>query len=94
MTFYSMHPGGSGFIRHPYDATLKAAIAACDPTLIPLPVDAQDIPKDKPYHFEIFFNPNEGTPLGEAIVLVMYETDYDPAAYIQGHESAPWLHPF
>ena len=23
--------------RHPYDATLKAAIAACDPTLVPLP---------------------------------------------------------
>jgi hypothetical protein len=72
--------------RHPYDATLKAAIAACDPTLIPLPVDAQDIPKDKPYHFEIFFNPNEGTPPDEAIVLVMYETDYDPAEYI----SPPW----
>ncbi|MBA4141953.1 MAG: FAD-binding protein [Nitrosospira sp.] len=68
--------------RHPYDATLKAAIAACDPTLVPLPVEAQDIPRDKPYHFEIFFNPNEGTPPDEAIVLIMYESAYDPARYV------------
>ena len=72
--------------RHPYDATLKAAIAACDPTLIPLPAEARDIPRDKPYHFEIFFNPNEGTPPDEAIILVMYETGYDPASYVP----PPW----
>ncbi|MEO5654458.1 MAG: FAD-binding protein [Nitrosospira sp.] len=67
--------------RHPYDATLKAAIAACDPTLIPLPAVANAVPRDKPYHFEIFFNPNEGTPPAEAIVLVMYESAYDPDNY-------------
>ncbi|PTR16239.1 FAD binding domain-containing protein [Nitrosospira sp. Nsp2] len=72
--------------RHPYDATLKAAIAACDPTLIPLPAEALDIPRDNPYHFEIFYNPNEGTPPDKAIVLVMYETAYDPASYVP----PPW----
>ena len=59
--------------RHPYDATLKAAIAACDPTRVALPAEANAVPRDKPYHFEIFFNPNEGTPPDEAIVLIMYE---------------------
>jgi hypothetical protein len=67
--------------RHPYDATLKAAIAACDPTLVPLPAEANAVPRDKPYHFEIFFNPNEGTPPAEAIVLIMYEGPYDPDNY-------------
>ena len=68
--------------RRPYDATLKAAIAACDPTLLPLPPEADAVPRDKPYHFEIFFNPNEGTPPAEAIVLIMYEGPYDPNNYI------------
>ena len=68
--------------RHPYDDRLKAAIAACDPTMIALPAEAEAIPRDNPYHFEIFFNPNEGTPPGDAIVLVMYEADYDPATYV------------
>lgn len=68
--------------RHPYDATLKAAIAACDPVLVPLPAEANGVPRDKPYHFEIFFNPNEGTPPAEAIVLIMYEGPYDPDNYI------------
>ena len=67
--------------RRPYDATLKAAIAACDPTLVPLPPEADAVPRDKPYHFEIFFNPNEGTPPAEAIVLIMYEGPYDPDTY-------------
>jgi hypothetical protein len=67
--------------RRPYDATLKAAITACDPTLIPLPPEADAVPRDKPYHFEIFFNPNEGTPPAEAIVLIMYEGPYDPNHY-------------
>jgi hypothetical protein len=39
------------------------------------------VPKDNPYHFEIFFNPNEGTPPAEAIVLIMYESAYDPDNY-------------
>lgn len=68
--------------RHPYDVKLKEAIAVCDPTLVPLPPEASSIPRDKPYHFEIFFNPNEGTPPVEAIVLVMYESVYDPDNYV------------
>ncbi len=67
--------------RRPYDDTLKHAIAICDPTLIPLPAEASGFPRDKPYHFEIFFNPNEGTPPDEAIVHIMYESSYDPDHY-------------
>lgn len=67
--------------RHPYDDTLKSAIAEFDPTLIPLPAEAHAVAKDKPYHFEIFFNPNEGTPPDEAIVLLMYEVPYDVNNY-------------
>lgn len=68
--------------RYPYNDILKAAIDACDPTHIPLPPEAGNIDRNKPYHFEIFFSPNEGTPPGEAIVLLMHETDYDPATYV------------
>lgn len=68
--------------RFPYGDTLKAAITACDPTLIPLPPKASGISRDNPYHFEVFFNPNEGTPPTEAIVLLMYETRYDPDTYV------------
>jgi hypothetical protein len=67
--------------RHPYNAALKAAVTACDPTQIPLPAEAQTVPRDRPYHFEISFNPNEGTPPAEAIVHVMYESLYDPDNY-------------
>jgi hypothetical protein len=67
--------------RHPYDDTLKHAITICDPTLIPLPPEVSSFPRDKPYHFEIFFNPNEGTPPAEAIVHIMYESSYDPDHY-------------
>ena len=67
--------------RHPYDSALKQAIATCDPTLISLPAEAAGFPRDKPYHFEIFFNPNEGAPPAEAIVHIMYESPYDPAHY-------------
>jgi hypothetical protein len=67
--------------RRPYDDTLKQAISACDPTLIPLPPEASGFPRDKPYHFEVFFNPNEGTPPAEAIVHIMYESPYDPDHY-------------
>ena len=68
--------------KHPYDAKLKAAIAACDPTMIPLPPSAAGIPTDKPYHFELFTNPNEGTPPKNAFVLLMFEQAYDPANYV------------
>lgn len=72
--------------RHPYNTALKAAIAACDPTLLPLPAAADAVPRDKPYHFELFFNPNEGTPPAEAILLIMYESAFDPDHY----DPPPW----
>ena len=34
--------------RHPYNAALKAAITACDPTQLPLPADAGTVPRDSP----------------------------------------------
>ena len=67
--------------RHPYDDTLKTAIKTSDPTLISLPPEAHTVNVDQPYHFEVFLNPNEGTPPNEAIVLLMYETPYDAATY-------------
>lgn len=68
--------------RHPYNGTIKAAIEATDPALIPLPAEASDVPRDTPYHFEIFFNPNEGTPPAEVVVLLMYESAFNPSNYI------------
>ena len=67
--------------KRPYDATLKAAITACDPTLIPLPAAANGVPQDRPYHFELFLNPNESATPENAFVLVMYEQDYDANRY-------------
>jgi hypothetical protein len=46
-----------------------------------LPAEASGFPRNKPYHFEIFFNPNEDTPPAEAIVHIMYESPYDPDHY-------------
>ena len=65
----------------PYDATLKGAITTCDPTKIPLPAFAQGVPTDKPYHFELFLNPNEPSPPSSAFIQVMYETAFDPNNY-------------
>lgn len=65
----------------PYDATLKAAITACDPTMLPLPAFAQGVPTDKPYHFELFLNPNEASPPDSAFIQVMYEAAFDPNNY-------------
>jgi hypothetical protein len=68
--------------KRPYDATLKAAITACDPTMVPLPAAASAVPTDNPYHFEVFLNPNAGTPPADAFVLAMYEEPYDANGYV------------
>jgi hypothetical protein len=68
--------------KRPYDATLKAAITASDPTSIPLPPTAAAVPTNKPYHLEVFFNPNEGTPPENAFVLLMFEQAYNAATYV------------
>jgi hypothetical protein len=47
-------------------------------TLGTLSFDNLDLPmpKDKLYHFEVFFNPNAGTPPAQAIVMMMFEEDW------------------
>lgn len=74
--------------RVPYDDTLKTALGNADPTLLPLPPEAAGVPTDTPYHLEVFYNPNEGTPPDEAIALVMYEEPwteaYDPPVWDGG----------
>ena len=56
--------------------------------MLQLPPEATGVPTDTPYHFEVFYNPNEGTPPDEAIVLVMYEEpwteSYDPPLWDGG----------
>ena len=67
--------------KHPYDATLKAAITNCDPTTIPLPAFAKDVPTDKPYHFELFLNVNETGAPANAYMQLMYEAPFKAATY-------------
>lgn len=55
----------------PLGAGLWNAIGGLDFSGINLPR-----PEDKLYHFEVFFNPNVGTPPGEAIVMLMFEEDW------------------
>ena len=63
--------------NHPYDAALKKAITTLDLSGLRLPPPERPEPRDNPYHFEVFYNPNEGTPPDEAIVLVMFEEPWD-----------------
>jgi hypothetical protein len=56
----------------PLNAGLWDAIGSLDFSNINLPR-----PEDKLYHFEVFFNPNAGTPPNEAIVMLMFEEDWD-----------------
>ncbi len=65
----------------PYDATLRAAITACDPTRIPLPVFARNVDTTRPYHFELFVNVNEPAAPQNAYMQVMYETEFKPRGY-------------
>ena len=55
----------------PLDAGLWDAIGSLNFNNINLPK-----PVDKLYHFEVFFNPNAGTPPNEAIVMMMFEEDW------------------
>lgn len=62
--------------NHPYDAALKKAITTLDLSVLRLPPERPET-RDKPYHFEVIYNPNEGTPPAEAIVLLMFEEPWD-----------------
>ena len=55
----------------PLDAGLWNAIDSLNFSGINLPLPENDL-----YHFEVFFNPNSGTPPNEAIVMLMFEEDW------------------
>ncbi len=69
------------FVLHAYrkvmrwNAGLKKAVGSLDLSGLSLPRAASNL-----YHFEVFWNPNEGTPPDEAFVLQMYEGAF-PARY-------------
>ena len=66
----------------PLDAGLWKAIGNLDFSGIHLPKPESDL-----YHFEVFFNPNAGTPPNEAIVMLMFEDgwhDYTPPVWNAG----------
>ncbi len=56
-----------------FDRGLKTAISSFDFSGMQLPGG-----EAKLYHFEVFFNPNEGTPPKEACVILMFENDWSP----------------
>ncbi len=64
---------------HPYDDGLKKAISTLDFSGIDLSKSKMpaSAPKDRPYHFQVFFNPNEKLPPERASVLMMFEDDWD-----------------
>ena len=73
----------------PLDQSLWKAIGELDFFDVTLPDSSAGDPMsaDDLYHFEVFFNPNEGTPPNEAIVLMMFEDgwhDYDPPVWHTG----------
>ncbi len=66
----------------PLGAGLWNAIGRLDFSAISLPKPESDL-----YHFEVFFNPNAGTPPNEAIVMLMFEDgwhDYTPPVWSTG----------
>jgi len=66
----------------PLNAGLWKAIGNLDFSGINLPKPENDL-----YHFEVFFNPNAGTPPNEAIVMLMFEDgwhDYTPPVWNAG----------
>ncbi len=66
----------------PLDTGLWNAIGNLDFSEINLPKPENDL-----YHFEVFFNPNAGTPPNEAIVMLMFEEawhDYTPPVWNAG----------
>jgi hypothetical protein len=74
------------FLLHAYrsfqkfDAALKNAISTLNFSGLNLPKPASDL-----YHFQVYFNPNEGTPPEEAAVSLMFEGPwteaYEPPAW-------------
>jgi len=59
---------------HPFDSALRTAISTLDFFAFPLPGPVSDL-----HHFEVIFNPNEGMPPDEAVVVMMFEGDWSEA---------------
>jgi len=74
------------FLLHAYrsfrkfDAGLKQAISTLNFSGLNLPKPAADL-----YHFQVYFNPNEGTPPDDAAVLLMFE-----APWTAGYQPPAW----
>jgi FAD/FMN-containing dehydrogenase len=64
----------------PFDAGLKQAISTLDFSGLTLPEPASGL-----YHFQVYFNPNAGTPPAEAAVSVMFE-----APWTAGYQPPAW----
>jgi FAD/FMN-containing dehydrogenase len=64
----------------PFDAGLKTAISTLDFAGLDLPRPASAL-----YHFQVYFNPNEGSPPAEAAVSVMFE-----APWTEAYRPPPW----
>jgi hypothetical protein len=63
---------------HPFNDAIRTAattldFSGIDLSLSTLPADA---PKDRPYHFQLFFNPNEKPSKKRVSVLMMFEDDW------------------
>jgi FAD/FMN-containing dehydrogenase len=74
------------FLLHAYrsfrefDAGLKQAISTLDFSGLDLPKPAADL-----YHFQVYFNPNEGTPPPDAAVSLMFE-----GPWTAGYQRPAW----
>ncbi len=64
---------------HPFNAGLKAAIESLDFSGIDFSKSLMppSVPKDRPHHFQVYFNPNERMPPKRAAVLMMFEDDWE-----------------
>ena len=64
---------------HPFDDGLKKAISSLDFSGLDYSNSEMpaSVPKDRPYHFQVFFNPNENMPPDRASVLIMFEDDWN-----------------
>jgi hypothetical protein len=75
---------------HPFNDGLKNAarnldFSGIDFSRSKLPANA---PRDRPYHFQLFFNPNEAARPTRASVLMMFEDDW--AKYRDTYATPPW----
>ena len=75
---------------HPFNQALKTAMSSLDFSGIDL--SRSDLPAgtptDRPYHFQVYFNPNEGVPPDRASVLLMFEDDW--TKFSHDYEPPEW----